>query len=106
MTDWLDWPFFEDRHRELALRLTRTEVKDSHDRPVDEACRNLVRQFGQAGVLQLCTEGDVRSLAIARVSVSVNQPRFFLNLRRLKNSFRCAFVVAIFTRRQLRRTYS
>ena len=25
-----------------------------------------VRQFGKAGILQLCTEGDVRSLAIAR----------------------------------------
>ena len=29
-----------------------------------------------------------------------------MNLRRLKNSLRCALVVAIFTRRQLRSTYS
>ena len=66
MTDWLDWPFFEPEHRELAERLQRTEVKDSHDRPVDDACRDLVRHFGEAGILELCTEGDVRSLAIAR----------------------------------------
>ncbi len=66
MTDWLDWPFFEPRHRELTERLKRTEVKDSHDRHLDDACRELVQQFGKAGILRLCTEGDVRSLAIAR----------------------------------------
>ena len=66
MTDWLDWPFFGEMHRELAGRLKRTEVKDAHDRHVDEACRELVRVFGKTGILELCTEGDVRSLAIAR----------------------------------------
>jgi acyl-CoA dehydrogenase len=65
-SDWLDWPFFEPRHRELAERLKRTEVRDSHDRHVDDACRELVAQFARAGILQLCTEGDVRGLAIAR----------------------------------------
>jgi acyl-CoA dehydrogenase len=66
VTDWLDWPFFEPGHRDLAQQLKRAEVKDSYDRNVDQACRNLVGQFGRADILKLCTEGDVRSLAIAR----------------------------------------
>jgi acyl-CoA dehydrogenase len=70
VTDWLDWPFFEPRHRELAAQLKRTEVRDAHDRHVDEACRDLVRQFGGEGLLALCTEGDVRSLAIARSTLA------------------------------------
>ena len=70
MTDWLDWPFFEPRHRELAERLKRTEVRDSHDRHIDDACRDLVKQFGDAGILSLCAEGDVRSLAIARAMLA------------------------------------
>src|SRR4029453_10246751 len=32
----------------------------------DEECRSLVCELGAAGLLRLCTEGDVRSLAIAR----------------------------------------
>ena len=66
MTDWLDWPFFEPRHRELAEQVMRTDIEDSHDCNVDDACRALVGQFGEAGILELCTQGDVRSLAIAR----------------------------------------
>ena len=74
MTDWLDWPFFEPRHRELAGRLeawSADNIGDEHLLDVDAACRALVKELGKAGFLKLCVaEGgkapDVRSLAIAR----------------------------------------
>ncbi len=51
---YLDWPFFEPRHRELALELdawatAHTDV-DHHD--VDAACRTLVKRLGAAGWLK------------------------------------------------------
>ncbi len=72
MTDWLDWPFFDVRHRDLARRLQRWwgEREFDHGDNVDEECRSLVRQLGSAGLLELCTEGDVRSLAMARASLA------------------------------------
>jgi acyl-CoA dehydrogenase len=68
VTDWLDWPFFEDRHRTLALELEQWcagNLEEPGD-DVDGYCRFLVRKLGDAGFLNLCTDGDVRSLAIAR----------------------------------------
>jgi len=78
VTDWLDWPFFEPRHRELAERLEQwceTSLGDEHSQDVDAACRALVRDLGQAGFLKLCVaEGDkapdVRSLAIVRSTLA------------------------------------
>ncbi|MPN54892.1 hypothetical protein SDC9_202570 [bioreactor metagenome] len=46
------------------------------------------------------------SRATISTSSWLNQPRRCLVLRRLKNSLRCALVVATLTIRQLRRTYS
>ena len=71
MTDHLSWPFFEPRHRELAERLQRMEIKDSHDLPVDDACRELVGRLGKEGLLKLCvadgdSRPDVRTLALVR----------------------------------------
>lgn len=68
MTDWLDWPFLEDRHRQLYARIRDWcgEQDFHHGDNVHEECRSLVRDLGSAGLLTLCTEGDVRSLAIAR----------------------------------------
>jgi acyl-CoA dehydrogenase len=74
VTDWLDWPFFEPRHRELAARLeewSKASLRDVHPADVDAACRMLVHDLGKAGFLKLCVaEGgrapDVRSLAVAR----------------------------------------
>jgi acyl-CoA dehydrogenase len=65
---WLDWPFFEPRHRELAGRLDKWcgERDLHHGGNVDEECRSLVCELGAAGLLRLCTEGDVRSLAVTR----------------------------------------
>ncbi|HET9335378.1 MAG TPA: acyl-CoA dehydrogenase family protein [Sphingomicrobium sp.] len=79
MTDWLDWPFFEGRHRELTGRLIEwcgANVADAHHGDdVDAECRALVAKLGQAGFLNLCVaEGDrlpdVRSLAIARSTLA------------------------------------
>lgn len=72
MTDWLDWPFFDGSHRALALRLKQWcgERDLHHGSNVDEECRALVCELGTAGLLELCTAGDVRSLAIARSALA------------------------------------
>ena len=72
MTDWLDWPFFEDRHRRLADELERwcAGNLDEPGEDVDSYCRSLVRKLGEAGFLQLSIDGDVRSLAIARATLA------------------------------------
>ena len=79
MTDWLDWPFFEPRHRELAGQLAKwcaANIGDEHSDDVDAACRVLVERLGEAGFLKLCVADDggkapdVRSLAIARSTLA------------------------------------
>lgn len=72
MTDWLCWPFFEDRHRELAGRLGQwcMERELAHGEDVDSACRALVRDLGGAGLLQPCVEADVRALAVSRATLA------------------------------------
>ena len=70
---FLDWPFFETRHRELAIALeewAQVHLPVGHE-DVDTACRDLVGQLGAAGFLQhtAVTEGetlDVRSLCLSR----------------------------------------
>jgi acyl-CoA dehydrogenase len=78
VTDHLDWPFFETRHRALAERLATwcaTNAADTHGGDVDAECRSLVRALGKAGFLKLCigdgsSPPDVRSLAIARETLA------------------------------------
>jgi acyl-CoA dehydrogenase len=69
---WLDWPFFEPRHRDLAERLEQWCASHdfSHSTDVDEACRTLVAALGKSGFLDLTTKRDVRSLAIARAMLA------------------------------------
>ncbi len=72
----LDLPFFDDRHRELALDLGAWAAAHVEEDPGDEAaaCRALVRALGEAGWLRLCVPApagrherlDVRSLCLAR----------------------------------------
>lgn len=54
--DWLGWPFFEPRHRDLASRLAAwaadNVVEGGHAADVDGACRTLVRDLGAAGWLR------------------------------------------------------
>ena len=73
MTD-LSWPFFEERHRELAKNLEEwceATIHDAEASDPDAACRALVAELGNAGFLKLAvsdgkTRPDVRSLALCR----------------------------------------
>ncbi|MDU3045922.1 acyl-CoA dehydrogenase family protein, partial [Bradyrhizobium sp.] len=53
--DWLDWPFFEPRHRALCESLDRFVMSGSLDEvdhsDVDASCRKIVRALGAAGLL-------------------------------------------------------
>ena len=73
-TSFLDWPFFEARHRDLAKRLeawcVRELPRDHSD--IDAACIALVHDLGRAGLLE-GTAGDaidVRSLCLARETLA------------------------------------
>ena len=82
MRDWLDWPFFESRHRELAARLDAftnlSAVKQIDHHDVDAACRKLARGLGDARLLTAAVapaEGDEdaidsRSVCIAREALA------------------------------------
>ncbi|TNF57620.1 MAG: acyl-CoA dehydrogenase [Rhodobacteraceae bacterium] len=70
---FLDWPFFEDRHRELAVHLeswASAHLPVDHS-DVDAACRGLVADLGQAGFLRH-TGGDldVRTLCLIRETLA------------------------------------
>lgn len=74
MSDFLDWPFFDERHRALAERLEAwcaANLGDEEPADVDSACRTLVRGLGEAGWLSHCVPDedgrlDVRSLCLVR----------------------------------------
>lgn len=75
---FLDWPFFEDRHRVLAARIEAwaganvPALADHHD--VDASCRRLVAALGDAGFLHYAAPEDgvfdVRSLCIIRETLA------------------------------------
>ena len=73
MTD-LSWPFFEERHRELAAKLEKwceAVIHDAEPGDPDYACRATVAELGKAGFLKLAVSDgkhrpDVRSLALCR----------------------------------------
>ena len=73
MTD-LSWPFFEERHRDLARDLEawcEAVIHDAEPGDADYACRATVAELGKAGFLKLAvsdgkTRPDVRSLALCR----------------------------------------
>ena len=74
---YLDWPFFEARHRALADRTGAWCAAHPVDAggDLDSECRRLVKALGGAGLLELgVAEGDhrpdVRSLAIARETLA------------------------------------
>ncbi|WP_322994444.1 acyl-CoA dehydrogenase family protein [Castellaniella sp.] len=57
---YLEWPFFEPRHRELAVALdawTATHVTNAHGPDVDADCRALVRALGRDGWLRHAVAG-------------------------------------------------
>lgn len=75
---FLDWPFFDNSHRELAEKLEswcESDLTVAHGPDVDSACRALVRRLGDGGWLRYCVPAayggvhealDVRSLALIR----------------------------------------
>ena len=74
---FLGWPFFEDRHRELAAALEawcRENLPVDHS-DVDAACKRLVAMLGAGGWLQHSGAGigeklDVRSLCLIRETLA------------------------------------
>lgn len=82
-SSFLDWPFFEERHRKLARDLeawASAHLAESHDANIDEACRKLVRELGSAGWLKYAIGGtaygaaadniDTRALCIIRETLA------------------------------------
>jgi len=77
-TSFLDWPFFEPRHRELAERLdtwAEAEFGGIDHSDVDAACRELVTALGRDGWLEHSgVEGDarldVRTLCLIRETLA------------------------------------
>lgn len=56
----LDWPFFDDRHRQLQRDVeawAAGHLSTDHDADVDTACRSLVRAMGAAGWLRHAVAG-------------------------------------------------
>lgn len=81
MTDksFLDWPFFEDRHRDLAASLDQwcTVNLPADHSDVDAACKALVAQLGKDGWLEHAGVDpdepgklDVRSLCLIRETLA------------------------------------
>lgn len=73
-TRYLDWPFFEDRHRQLALELNAWAAQNAGHQgaDVDDACRQLVRKLGAAGWLQHATgeKIDTRAICLIRETLA------------------------------------
>jgi len=74
---YLDWPFLDERHRDLKADLDAWCQRQlfTEDRDVDQLCQGLVSDLGRAGILQHCVPAawggaaeklDVRSLALCR----------------------------------------
>lgn len=68
---FLSWPFFEAHHRDWAAEVEDFAKSLSVDHAdIDAACRNLVTQLGQSGLLQPTASDtgtlDVRKLCLAR----------------------------------------
>jgi acyl-CoA dehydrogenase len=82
-SSFLDWPFFEVRHRKLAKDLeawASAHLAASHDANIDEACRKLVRELGSSGWLKYAIGGtaygaaadniDTRAICIIRETLA------------------------------------
>lgn len=60
MSDYLEWPFFESYHQQIAHSLCSwagSQLKQSHGADVDQTCRELVRQLGAANWLGYAVAG-------------------------------------------------
>ncbi|MBP0493189.1 acyl-CoA dehydrogenase family protein [Pararoseomonas indoligenes] len=75
--DFLSWPFLEPRHREWAAEVeawAAAHAERLSEGETDEACRNLARSMGEAGLLRMAAPEsgrlDVRALCIARETLA------------------------------------
>ena len=79
----LDWPFFNDKHRHLHSQLdawAAQNIAPTHSKDVDQDCRNLVRQLGQAGWIKHAIGGveygapadliDTRAICLLRETLA------------------------------------
>jgi acyl-CoA dehydrogenase len=81
-TRYLDWPFFEERHRVLARQLedwAAVHVPHAHGADVDTECRSLVRLLGAGGWLKHAVGGkphgasdaiDTRAICLIRETLA------------------------------------
>ena len=78
---YLDWPFFENRHRELAAKLddwAASNIKGINHEDVDAACRDLVARLASGDWLRHAaidpadagSKLDVRSLCLIRETLA------------------------------------
>jgi acyl-CoA dehydrogenase len=79
----LDWPFFEPRHKELAIELEQwasTHASGDHGDDIDQACRDFVRKLGAGGWLKHAVGGtaygavsetiDTRAICLIRETLA------------------------------------
>ncbi len=82
-TTYLDWPFFDERHRELQSRLdawAAAHISQDHHADVDAECRALVKSLGAGGWLRHAVAGsefgavgealDTRALCLIRETLA------------------------------------
>jgi len=82
-TSYLDWPFFEPRHRELAQALdawAAEHIAQDHGHDVDAECRALVQSLGAGGWLRHAIAGtaeggagdtiDTRAICLIRETLA------------------------------------
>ncbi len=81
--DYLQWPFFDDKHRQLEAELDAWAAKHiphGHGPDVDAECRALVKSLGQAGWLRHAVGGtanggagetiDTRAICLIRETLA------------------------------------
>ncbi|MCR0982097.1 acyl-CoA dehydrogenase family protein [Roseomonas populi] len=75
--DFLSWPFLAPRHKDWAAEVEAWAAANAErlsEGETDEACRNLARAMGEAGLLRMAVPEsgklDVRALCIARETLA------------------------------------
>jgi len=82
-TSHLNWPFFNEEHRQLQTQLDNWAsqyIHQTHSKDVDQECRDLVKQLGDAGWLRHAIAGkayganqdviDTRAICILRETLA------------------------------------
>ncbi|MBR7800047.1 acyl-CoA dehydrogenase family protein [Undibacterium fentianense] len=80
---YLSWPFFNEEHRQLQTKLDNwasQNLQQTHGSDVDQACRDLVKQLGDAGWLKHAIGGkayganqdviDTRAICLLRETLA------------------------------------